>query len=386
MQGVLQKIFDRSFASYRSRHLLSVRERKAARAIRTCRTAEQGVHTRICPNGDYVEHFYNSCKHRSCPRCGGWETERWVREQESKLLPCPYYHVVFTLPDQLNVLWQYNRRAFVNHLFGAAWQTLRAFFLDPAWVGGLPGALMVFQSWGETLNTHPHLHVLVTAGGLDEQQRWQEARRDYLFPAAALTDVFKRNLLPRLGKALFQERAMLTPRGQSDHHWRKLLHDLEGKPWHAHIQPPQGRPLGLIRYLAFYLRGGPIAEDRIIQASSQHVRIAYKRPDEHRSSWMTLTTDEFLRRFLTHVPDKGVRTVRTYGLFHHRAKGKAAQARRALCESASAVGLEREATPRLSSCLDTSRPIGLRCPHCGRALIVRRLPHRAQAPPTELAA
>ena len=330
MRGVLQRIFAQDFASYPRRRRLAIRERRAVHAICTCRTAAQGTHVRICPRGDYIEHFYNSCKHRSCPRCGGWETVKWVQQQEARLLPCPYYHIVFTLPKELNVLWQFNRASFVNHLFQAAWGTLSKLYQNERWVGGLPGALMVFQSWGETLNTHPHLHVLITAGGLNKQGIWKTANQSYLFPTAALTKVFRGKLLDALGHALFKKNTLIQPPGQDREHWLRLFNTLRAKPWHAHIQPPYDHPMGVIRYLAFYIKGGPIAEDRITRLPDHQIRIAYKRPDEHRSQWITLPTQEFFRRFLNHVPPKGSRTVRAYGLFHHRAKAKTDQARNAI--------------------------------------------------------
>jgi hypothetical protein len=387
MRGVLQDIVVQNFACYARHHRLSVRERKAARSIRTCRTAAQGVHVRICPQGDYVAHFYNSCKHRSCPRCGGWETERWVQQQEARLLPCAYYHIVFTLPQELNVLWRYNRGAFENQLFQAAWATLRDFFRDEKWVGGLPGALMVFQSWGETLNIHPHLHVLITAGGLSKEGRWMSAGHSYLLPTEALTIKFKGKFLEALGQALFQQQTMIRPHGQSSQHWSRLMHRLAATPWHAHIQPPYSHPMGVIRYLAFYIRGGPIAEDRIQYEDADHVRISYKRPEEHRSHFMTLTAPEFLSRFLVHVPAKGVRMVRAYGLFHHRVRERLELARHQLAgQSADAESGARPDAQSAPIGMAAARAPGLYCPNCGCRLRVRRLAYGARAPPEERAA
>jgi hypothetical protein len=386
MRGILQDIVNRNYESYRRQHRLPVRELKALHSLRTCRTSAQGVHIRLCPNGDYREHFYNSCKHRSCPQCGGWEGQRWVQQWEQRLLPCPYYHIVLTLPDELNVLWRYNRGAFQNGLFQAAWHIIHKLFSDPQWVGGCPGALAVFQSWGETLNLHPHLHILVTAGGLSPDGRWVAARQSYLFPGKLLTDQFRDTLLRKLGQALFQKRRMRIPQGQSQHHWLRIFHALAEKDWHAHIQPPYGHPMGVIRYLAFYMHGGPISEDRIDYAPDGSLRVAYKRPDEHRSRFATFTELEFLNRLLLHVPEKGQRLVRAYGLFHHRSKAKAEHARRAMKDASVNEERPRPGERCDSSRLASPRSPGLRCPHCGARLLVHRLDHWGRDPPREVAA
>lgn len=386
MRGVLQEIVAQNFGSYRRSHHLSVRERRAAHCIRTCRTSAQGMHVRICPQGDYREYFYNSCKHRSCPRCGGWETERWVQAQETRLLPCPYYHIVLTLPEEFNVLWRYNRGAFENHLFHAAWSSIRNFFKNKKWVGGVPGALIVFQSWGETLNIHPHLHIVITAGGLSPKGKWFPARRDYLIPTQALTELFRGKFVAAVAAALLQQHTLIRPHGQSARHWHGILVQLGKKPWHAHIQPPRGSAMGLIRYLSFYIRGGPIAEERIGYKERNEVRIAYKRPDEHRQRYVTFTAREFLSRFLVHVPAKGQRMIRAYGLFHHRAQKKWEHARRALAESSVDEEQRRPGARVPPIGLGPSRPPGLRCPRCGCRLLVHRLAHQGQAPPREMAA
>jgi hypothetical protein len=285
------------------------------------------------------------------------------------------------------VLWRYNRKPFVNHLFHAAWKTLLNFFLQERWVGGLPGALMVFQSWGETLNIHPHLHVLISAGGLNKQGKWMPAGRDYLLPTQTLTIKFRGKFLDALGEALFREHQMVIPHGQSQQHWRKLIHRLATIKWHAHIQPPYKHPMGVIRYLAFYLRGGPIAEDRIQCTDTDHLRIAYKRPEEHQSRFMTLTASEFLSRFLVHVPTKGLRMVRAFGLFHHRVRERLELARGQLGgPPADADNDVRPSAPSASIRMAAARAPGLYCPHCGCRLRVSRLAHGARAPPKELAA
>ena len=380
MRGILQFLFSERFDTYRRSHGLSVDQCRAVRNIRTCRTAAQGSHQRICPQGDYAEHHYNSCKHRCCPRCGGFESARWADRQQAKALPCCYYHIVFTVPQELNLLWRFNRKPFTDHFFAAAWDALAALFRDPQWVGGRPGALAVFQSWGETLNVHPHLHVLITAGGLDNHGQWQPARRDFLMPTAALSDSFRGRFLTALRQSMLRDHHLTPPPGQTPDHWAAHFNRLALKHWHVQIQPPYAHPNGLLRYLAFYLRGGPISEHRLHLASHQRaIHLDYKRPDEHRTRHCTLPISEFFSRFLAHVPPRGMRMARSFGLFHPRARKAYQQAQAALLARPTLHVAETAPLRRAAA----SYPLRPCCPRCGANLIVRRI---ARAPPTQQAA
>ena len=336
---------------------------------------------RICPSGDYTEHYYNSCKHRSCPRCGGWETARWTQRQEKIALPTAYYHIIFTVPQELNTLWRYNRKGFVGIFFKAARQTLRTLFMDPHWVGGEPGVLGVFQSWGETLNVHPHLHMLVTAGGLNKQGQWAGARQSFLFPVHVLRTLFQGKLLFLLREAVLRNKTLLPPAGQSVWFWRDEFHRLAAKKWNVHIQPPYHHPRGVIRYLAFYMHGGPISESRIALNDRQEITVSHKQSGDSPPGSLTLQMEEFLARFLAHVPPKGLRMVRSFGLFHHRAKKRLAMAR---CQLTGQPADDGHMEPEAATAAATAP--GLRCPRCGALLIVRRLTFRARAPPERLVA
>lgn len=374
MRSILRHLFSEHLDPTRWPRGLSTDQRKAIRSIRTCRTAAQGSHLRICPNGDHIEHHYNSCKHRCCPQCGGFESARWADRQQQKALPCSYYHIIFTLPHELIPLWLFNKRTFARHFFAAAWSSLEALYRDPQWVGGRPGAIAVFQSWGETLNTHPHLHVLITAGGLDPHGTWHHASRSYLMPTAVLSAAFKGRFLNALRKALLRTHTIDPPPNQRVEHWATQFNRLAIRKWHIQIQPPYQHPKGLLLYLAFYLRGGPISEHRIHLGHNQTIQIDYKRPTEHRTQHCTLSIKEFITRFLVHVPPRGLRVARAYGLFHPRAHVACRQAHLALAGSSTTTSKEPAPLRRVAA----SPRWALRCPRCGAILIVRRT---ARAPP-----
>ena len=361
-RGIIQRIFRDHYPAHSRTRRMAWRERHAADQIRTCRTEAQGHHVCRCPSGDYEIHRPNPCKHRSCPVCGGLETDRWIRAQDARVLPGAYHHIVFTIPDGLHPLWRYNRAAFTNLLFKAAWESLTSFLDDPRWLGAMPGAIGGFHSWGETLCEHVHLHLLVTAGGLDKAGRWVKSRESFLCPSRALSVKFRGRFRAKLLAALAANSLQVPPGAAAA--WRTLLNKIGRQKWHVQIEPAYAHPHGAIRYLGAYLKRGPIGESRIRTYDGHSLSIAYKRPAEHPAPTFTLSGQEFIRRFLVHVPVKGQRLVRHFGLFHHHQRAQLEQARTQLDnDSSSSTGHSRE--PSHSA----SQPPAFLCPYCGRPLL-----------------
>ncbi len=390
MIGIVRQVFSEHFDAYRRAHNLCWRERWAAFNIRTCRTAAQGAHVHECPEGHYKVIRYNSCRHRSCPLCGAEETEEWIQAQQARALPCRYHQIVFTIAEELHNLWRYNRRHFTNLFFRAAWECLRDFFAHPKWLGGLPGAIAAFQSWGETLNLHPHLHFLVTAGALSPQGVWLAPKSDFLFPAAALRAKFQGKFLDYLRRDL-RAGVLIPPHGRSLQQCLNELNRLGRRKFNVRIQPAYQHPKGLIKYLAFYFRRGPISERRIHSYDGNQLFIRYKRPDEHTRRSFPITAHEFISRILTHVPPKGLRVVRAYGLFHHRCRPRLEQARLQLGALPSAPGEVyppgREAPPpSQGQQAFESVPDYQRCPLCGQPMVCTIILHPGPSPPERIAA
>ena len=208
--GIVQRIFNDHFDAYRGNNILHSRESNAAWAIMTCRSEDQGYHIDACPNGDYQQIVYNSCKHRACPQCGATDTELWLERRKAQALACPYFHIVFTISHDLHIIWRFNRKLFTNLMMRAAWHSLRELLADWKYLGALAGAVAVFQSWDDEMREHCHLHFIVTAGGLNADGRWVTADTDFLLPTPVLAAKFRGKFLAYLR----EEFSRLTATGQ----------------------------------------------------------------------------------------------------------------------------------------------------------------------------
>ena len=164
--ATIQEIIKKHYSAFERKHRLPESVRKAAKALMECRTAALGGHVQACPEGHYHRQWYNSCRNRVCPQCNWLQIEQWLRKQSERLLKCGHYHMIFTIPHELNVLWLWNRKVVTNILFRAVRDTLFEFFLDEKHIGGKPGIIATLHTWSQTLIDHPHIHCLITEGGL----------------------------------------------------------------------------------------------------------------------------------------------------------------------------------------------------------------------------
>jgi hypothetical protein len=393
--GIVQRIFRDHFAAYQREHPVGARERWAAWNILTCRTPAQGFHLDACPHGHYEVRLPNSCKHRSCPQCGATETELWLERRTLQALACPYFHIVFTLSHALQAIWRWNRQRFTDAMFRAAWHTLRDLLGDRRWLGALPGALAVFQSWDDELQEHCHLHFIVTAGGLDPAGRWADADGAFLLPTAVLAAKFRGKFLAYLreglnplsprGKLKAGGQVLVPPAGRSGQQCRNLLNKLGRRKWHADIEPAYAQATGVYKYVGRYLRRGPISEKRIVAYDGERVTIAYAHPEKHRQRTFRLEAQTFIQRLLSHVPEKGTHLVRAYGLFHPNCRAKLDAARAHLGQPAYQPLTH---LPHAHELLERMFPHwdGNRCPRCGAVLRTVYVHHRGHAPPPRMAA
>ena len=393
--GIVQRIFCDHFETYQREHPVGGRERWAAWNMMTCRTPEQGYHVDACPKGHYQVILNNSCKHRSCPQCGVTETELWLERRRLQSLRCPYYHIVFTISHDLHRIWRRNRKRFTDLMFRAAWHTLRELLADPRWLGALPGAIGVFQSWDDEMQEHCHLHFIVTAGGLNAQGRWVEADGDFLLPTGVLAAKFRGKFLAYLcegfnglnvrGEAKAHEEVLVTPAGMSGQQCLNLLNKLGRMKWHVEIEPAYEHANGVYKYLGRYLRRGPISEKRIVDYDGESVVIAYAHPDKHEQRTFRLKSETFIQRLLSHVPEKGTHVVRAYGLFHPNCCDKLNHARAQLgqpeYEPLTELPYAHELLLRMFPDWE-----GNRCPLCGAILRTVSVYRLSQAPPLRMAA
>jgi hypothetical protein len=278
--------------------------------------------------------WYNSCRHRFCPQCAQLQIAQWLERQKARVLACEHYHVIFTLPSELNSLWLANVSVFAHLLFRAAWETVRELLADPRYLGATPGMIAALHTWGQTLVLHPHLHCLVTGGGL-AGDTWTAVRNGYLLPARVVMPVFRGKLLDAVGKAL--DAGQLThPPGMAPHQLRMLLNRVGRKKWHVQIMERYAHGRGVVTYLARYLRGGPLNPARVVTWDDQTVTFRYadnQDPDAQgrgRRKLLPLSVEDFLQRWLLHVPPPGLQVVRAYGLYAPTKRAALAQGRQAL--------------------------------------------------------
>jgi hypothetical protein len=323
----LADIFRVHGAAFGSAHRLSAVQRRAMRAIMACRTATLGGHLEACDSCGQLRYSYHSCRNRHCPKCQTRAKERWLEARRSELIATPYFHVVFTLPHELNALAQGNPRLIYRLLFAAASQTLLEFGANPRWLGGQIGATLVLHTWGQTLTQHIHVHALVSGGGLSSTGQWCPARRGFLFPVQALSRVFRGKYLTGLTAAFDQGQiafaggtsALADPVAQS-----AFLEQLHVHPWVVYAKSPMAGPEQVLEYLGRYAHRVALANERLVSLDERGVRFAYKDyAHASRTRVMALEPQEFIRRFLVHVLPRRFVRIRHYGLLGNRGKGRA---------------------------------------------------------------
>lgn len=303
---------------------------KAVRAIRVCRTKVLGGHAARCAHCGYVHYAYHSCRNRHCPQCQSQAADAWVQARQAALLPVRCFHVVFTLPHELNALIAANRRRFLALFFAQVWQTLHHF--GRKHLGGKIGVTMVLHTWGQTLIPHVHLHCMVTAGALTDEGQWNPSDDSYLFPAKAVRRWFRRRMLDAV-KAEHDQ--WLLPGDLA--RWARLkdfnrgLTPLYEKTWTVYFKEPFGGPHHLVQYLARYTHRVAISNHRIERIDRDGVTFRWRDyADDNRVKRMTLGIDTFVHRFLWHVLPKRFVRIRHFGLHANNAREQRNRARQAL--------------------------------------------------------
>ena len=272
--------------------------------IKRCRTAALGYHVYKCSNHDcnHTRYQYHSCRDRHCPCCGAIKKQEWIEARMQELLPVKYYHVVFTLPHELNHIVLGNRRALFKLLFDASAATLLSFANDPQYLQAQPGIISVLHTWGQQLSFHPHIHCIVSGGGITKDNKWREAKKSryrFLFPVKAMQQVYKGKFLQQLKQRIASGEVRLP----SDTDLKQLLNKLYNKDWVVYAKAPFGGPHAVIEYLGRYTHKVAISNHRIssIDSEAQTVTFNYKDySDGNSSKQMTLSCTEFMRRFAQH--------------------------------------------------------------------------------------
>ena len=383
----LADVVRRYGAAFRASHRLSGAQLRALRAIQSCRTPALGGQLQQCSHCGAQQYRYHSCRNRHCPKCQTLATQRWLAARRAELLPVPYFHLVFTLPHELNSLAQGNPRALYGLLFAAVSKTLVEFGANPRWLGGQIAASLLLHTWSQTLIHHIHLHCLVAGGALGEDGHWISPRRGFLFPIQALSSVFRGKFLAVLRTWLAHGRlklagstaALAQPPAQ-----RQLMAMLYAKDWVVYAKGTLAGPQQALDYLSRYTYKSAISNERLRTVEHDQVRFAYRdRARGNRRKIMQLPAQQFLERFALHLLPRGFMRVRHIGLLANRHK------RTLLEQAAAALHIPAPQPPPVESahafCLRVLHLDISLCPAChiGRLVLVASIPalHHQRGPP-----
>lgn len=383
--------------AYRRTHLVSIEQRRVRSAIERCRTAELGGHLDVCLDCGLEEPAYNSCRNRHCPKCQALAQARWVAGRMARLLPVGYFHVVFTLPSELRPLARSHRALVFDLLFRCAADSLLELGQDPARLGAQLGLSAVLHTWTRELLFHPHMHCIVTAGGLGaDGQHWVHSRPEHLLPVQALAPLFRGKLLAALRREHGRGRLELPPTPGvpvDPEAFDRLLGALYRKDWHVYAKRPFGGPEQVLRYLSRYTHRVGISNDRLVSMDEHGVTFRTKA-----GKAISLPAEQFLGRFLEHVLPAGFVKIRHYGLMAPgNVNTKLALARHLLSAAAEPAGTaaapptggaSSAALPSWQQLLKLLTGIDLgRCPRCGGSNMTRLpLPCSPARSPPALAA
>jgi hypothetical protein len=334
-------------------------------AIRQCRTAALGGHIDQCDSCGHLRISYNSCRNRHCPKCQGQQREAWMAARQQELLPVPYYHVVFTLPEAINQLALFKPAIVYSLLFSAVWSTIQSFATDPKHLGAQTGMISILHTWGQTLTLHPHLHCIIPGGGIAPGGQWKSTRRKgkFLYPVKALSTVFRARYVAALRNA-FPEQPPT------------FFNQLFCTPWVVYAKRPFGGPQQVIEYLGRYTHKIAISNHRIREVNSQTVQFTYK---DYRQSGtkkeMSLAASEFIRRFALHILPKGFVRIRHYGMLSNAVKKTSLASVR---EQLTNVVKSNESTQTTS---ELSVPLAATCPCCKKGRMLHLIDFDHRGPP-----
>ena len=337
-------------------------------AIRRCRTAALGGHIDQCDCCGHLRISYNSCRNRHCPKCQGQQRETWMAARQEELLPIPYYHVVFTLPELINKLALYEPATIYGLLFSTAWSTIQSFAADPKFLGAQTGMISILHTWGQTLTLHPHLHCIIPGGGITKTGLWKNTRckGKFLYPVKAVSAVFRARYVAALRKAF---------PGQPPVFFNRLF----DKPWVVYAKRPFGGPKQVVEYLGRYTHKIAISNHRITGLDEQTVRFTYK---DYRQAGnkkqMTLSALEFIRRFALHILPKRFVRIRHYGILSNAVK----QTSLTVIREQLSPGIE-ESKPH-ESAINISLPVQTTCPCCKKGHMQHVMDFDHRGPPMDI--
>lgn len=367
-------------AAYRAAHRLTYQQNRAINAIVKCRTAALGGHVEECDQCAYTRISYNSCRNRHCPKCQSLARAKWVEARRAELLPVEYFHVVFTLPEQIARIAYHNRKVIYDILFKATAETLTIIARDPKHLGAEIGFFAVLHTWGQNLLHHPHLHCVVPGGGLSpDGERWVSCKANYFLCVKVLSRLFRRLFLAQLRTAYRKRKLRFSGELAELHQpacFAGYLAPLKEAEWVVYAKAPFGGPRQVLDYLGRYTHRVALSNERLLDVKDGQVTFRwkdYRAKGREKSRVMTLGSEEFIRRFLIHVLPRGFQRIRFFGWLSNRNR----KARLADCRRLLAAPI-LELLPKTDNYCSVRQPLteqSLRsCPGCGKGQMIRVFP------------
>ena len=310
----MTQVLQHFLPDYKARYPLSPEQSKVIGNINACRTEALGGRSLCCDHCHYQRQQFHSCRNRHCPQCQHQASDQWRQKQCDSILPVPYFHVVFTLPHELNGWAQLHPDVIYRLLFKAVWATLKTFGEDPKRLNGKLGMTAVLHTWSQNLGRHIHLHCLIPGGALSmDERQWRASKTSYLFPVRAVSRCFRGKMVSLLRQAW---EAGEPHRLASEKHVDEVLNQLMAKPWVVYTRHTGEHAEAVVNYLARYTYRIAISEQRLVTMDDHKVTFRWKDyAADSAKKMMALDGTEFIRRFLMHVLPDGFMRIRHYGFF-----------------------------------------------------------------------
>lgn len=370
----LGDIFSLFGEEYRRKHKLPLQQRKVMFAVEACRTSVLGGHVDSCNSCGHKRISYNSCRNRHCPKCQNLNKEKWIEKLSCNLLPVKYFHIVFTIPSELNRLCLVNQKVLYDILFQSASQTILSLAKDEKHLGVLSGLVAVLHTWGQNLMDHTHLHTMVPAGGWSEWNGyWKNTKKNFFIHVKVLSKVFRGKFLAAIKTAYKNKQLKFEGEIKSlnqSGNFKNLIDILYKKDWVVYAKEPFKNASGIIKYLGNYTHRIAISNDRIQKIEGDEILFGWKDyRDNSKRKMMSLTAHEFIRRFLLHVLPPGFCKIRYYGILSSRNRNTVLQK----CKNAMAIkeakskfeGLMWNEVLKIVTGFDV-----LMCPHCKKGKMI----------------
>jgi hypothetical protein len=369
--------------AYREQNNLPYKKLKVMHKIEICRTAQLGGHIEQCDECGYERIAYNSCRDRHCPKCQTMVKEKWLNDRKADLLPCNYFHMVFTVPHELNPIILSNPKSMLNNLFAAVSQTLQAFARDPQWkIQGQIGFICILHTWSQKLTDHFHIHCLVAGGALSfDKKQWIPSNKSYLFRVQSLSKEFKKRYLGMLEKSYLNDELFLPGRIAKYRNRKEFINFIRSLfkiKWLTYAKRPFAGPEQVLEYLGRYTHRVAISNNRIKSIDNNQVGFEYRdRADNNTVKILKISANEFIRRFLLHVLPENFMKIRYFGFLSHRNKKQSVKIIRQLIDPDATLPQKIEETYLEMMQRLTGQDL-LCCPNCkkGRMSIIKELPNQ----------